>query len=143
MGQASDIVTCTKPDAERDESLDTYEAHPEQDYATALALVTPAEIASPDETDAVMESAPEVLREQIEQTRAEMTETLDAIKTKLDPHLLMEEAKDKARAVTKEKATQALHFAKSHPVPVGIAGAVLSWLCVRAWSKRRHRNVAS
>jgi Uncharacterized conserved protein len=59
-----------------------------------------AQTSGEDEFDPEIESA----RLAIEETRAEMTETVDAIKERLSPHRLMEEAKDAA----KEKAQEAL-----------------------------------
>jgi len=44
-----------------------------------------------------------VTRDQIEQTRAEMSETIDAIQERLDPQLLVEQAKDAARDAALEK----------------------------------------
>jgi hypothetical protein len=95
---------------------------------------------------------PESLRAQIEQTRSEMSETIEAIKTKLDPHVLMEEAVDKAKDTAhnvaaearnrvKKVGTRAVGIAKRNPVPVALGGAVLGWVLLRAWNKRRHRNV--
>jgi preprotein translocase subunit SecF len=48
-------------------------------------------------------------REHIRKTRDEMSETIDAIKTKLSPHTLVEEAKDKVREAATEKLQQAEH----------------------------------
>jgi hypothetical protein len=44
-----------------------------------------------------------VTRDQIEQTRAEMSETIDAIQERLDPQLLVDQAKDAARDAALEK----------------------------------------
>ncbi len=44
-----------------------------------------------------------VTRDQIEQTRAEMSETIDAIQQRLDPQLLVDQAKDAARDAALEK----------------------------------------
>lgn len=44
-----------------------------------------------------------VTREQIEQTRAEMSETIDAIQQRLDPQLLVDQAKDAARDAALDK----------------------------------------
>jgi HEAT repeat protein len=142
MGQASDVMTWTKPDTEIEKSADTPEARSEKAREIALALEETTELALAETREPeAMSDDPDVLRDQIEQTRSEMTETLSAIQSKLAPHLLVDEAKDKVREVTREKTTQVLAFAKRNPIPVGIGGAVLGWLVVRAWSKRRNRTV--
>jgi ATP-dependent Clp protease ATP-binding subunit ClpA len=46
-------------------------------------------------------------REHIRQTRDKMSDTIDAIKTKLSPHTLVEEAKDTVREAAAEKLQQA------------------------------------
>ncbi len=56
-------------------------------------------------TDATMEI--DVTRTQIEQTRADMSETLDAIKEKLNPQALMSQAKDTVTSVTSDAMQQA------------------------------------
>jgi len=51
-------------------------------------------------------------RGQIEQTRAEMSETIDALQDKLSPEHLKEQAKESVRAATVGKATEALSTAR-------------------------------
>jgi len=51
-------------------------------------------------------------RSQIEQTRAEMSGTIDAIKDKLSPQHLMQQAKETVREATVEKAHQVVEGAK-------------------------------
>jgi len=60
----------------------------------------------PIESDEVVETA--TAREEIEQTRADMSSTLDAIQEKLDPEALSEQAKD----TTREVADHAIREAK-------------------------------
>jgi hypothetical protein len=57
--------------------------------------------------DASASDAPEDVREDIEQTRAEMSETLDAIQDRLDPEALTEQAKDRAQEVAEHAIEQA------------------------------------
>jgi ElaB/YqjD/DUF883 family membrane-anchored ribosome-binding protein len=52
------------------------------------------------------------VREEIEQTRAEMSETLDAIQDRLDPETLTENAKDRAQEVAEHAIEQAKEAAK-------------------------------
>lgn len=77
----------------------------------------PAEIvvATPVETSEVeipiRMDDPDVKHVEIEYTRAEMADTLDALKEKLNPHRLMEEAKETAREATVGKAEHAFNGA--------------------------------
>lgn len=73
-----------------------------------------AEPAGPDTEKNHYQSTDEVeaARADIDQTRANIGETLDAIKDKLDPHALMEEAKDRATEAASnvmEKAKDTVH----------------------------------
>jgi len=95
-------------------------------------------------------------REQIEQTRAQMSETIDAIQQKLSPTNMVEQAKDTVRDATIGKAQDMVSNVsdtaveavtnvgdtargmgsgfvdtiKQNPVPAALAGLGLSWLFV-------------
>jgi hypothetical protein len=56
--------------------------------------------ASRHDDDEDLDSSTAAAREEIEQTRAEMTSTIDAIQDRLDPEVLSEQAKDTAHDVT-------------------------------------------
>jgi Protein of unknown function (DUF3618) len=58
-----------------------------------------------DDPEEAQETA--VVREEIEQTRAEMSETIDAIQSRLDPEVLTEQAKDTAQEVADRAIQQA------------------------------------
>lgn len=58
-----------------------------------------------DDSEETAETA--VVREEIEQTRAEMSETIDAIQSRLDPEVLTEQAKDTAQEVADRAIQQA------------------------------------
>lgn len=64
----------------------------------------------------------EVTRVEIEQTRAELGDTLDAIKEKLNPQVLMEQAKDTVREATIGRAQDAVGQAVDN-VKETVAGA--------------------
>lgn len=65
------------------------------------------------ETDAELAAAPaddpEQIRMQIEQTRDEMSETIDAIQERLNPRNLVEQAKDSVREATVGKVKEMAH----------------------------------
>ena len=64
-----------------------------------------ADAAAADDPDATPETA--ALREDIEQTRTEMSGTIDAIQDRLDPEVLSEQAKDTAQEVADRAIAQA------------------------------------
>ena len=97
---------------------------------------------------------PEEIRAEIEQTRAQMSQTIDAIQEKLSPDHLKEQVKeatvgkvqqaahsvgDKAKAAgsdIQEKAAPVMTYVKRHPLPVaGVLALGLGWLIFR---KFRH-----
>jgi len=108
-------------------------------------------------------------RGQIEQTRAEMSETIDAIQDKLSPEHLKEQAKESVRAATVGKATEVLSTArrkgaeaatnmrstakgagsaagqtvKENPFPLAVAGITLLGLVIgmQMIRARRQRSV--
>jgi len=67
-----------------------------------------------DPTDELEDADDEIIvtRVQIEQTRAEMSDTIDAIKEKLSPPHLIQEAKDTVRETTANMAHEAMDKAK-------------------------------
>ena len=95
MGQRADEIEGTT-----DETEDT------------LVLITPvgsSAVASPPAQDNAEDV--ETARAQIEETRAEMSETVDAIKEKLSPAHLVQEAKETVREATIGRAEEAVSHA--------------------------------
>jgi Protein of unknown function (DUF3618) len=79
----------------------------------------------------------EATRAQIELTRAEMTETVDALQDKLDPQRLKERARDTARST----GSDLLGNVGQNPVPVAVAGGLLlAMLLVGRLLRRRDKN---
>ena len=78
----------------------------------------------------------EVTRIEIERTRADMTETVDAIQERLNPQNLKEQAKDKVKEATVGKAQQAgsgiVDTVKANPLPAALTGIGLGWLFMSA-----------
>ena len=101
----------------------------------------------------------EQLRQQIKATRADMSETIDAIQERLSPSNLMTQAKAtvkeaaigrarhlayRARMVADDLVEQsadtrerAVRMAKANPVSAAVAGVAAGWLLVRALKSHR------
>jgi len=104
--------------------------------------------------DSDEEARTEEIRTDIEQTRAELSETIDAIQEKLAPDTLKEQAKEVVRDATVGRAEQALGEAqetvreagtgimdmiKQNPIPVAMMGLGLGWL----WFNRQRQSSES
>jgi len=86
---------------------------PDQVGGPATAPEEPADRASANDTGAGLETAaaedPDQIRIQIEQTRDEMSETIDAIQERLNPRNLVAQAKDSVREATVGKVKEMAH----------------------------------
>lgn len=82
------------------------------------------------------------IREEIERTRAEMSETIEEIQERLSPEHLIQQAKDsvqeaaagKMRNVvekTRETVNTAADYVRDHPVQVALLAAGVTWLMTR------------
>ncbi|HEX6711337.1 MAG TPA: DUF3618 domain-containing protein [Rubrobacter sp.] len=100
------------------------------------------ESSTPDEKEEMKRRAQsddevEAARANVELTRAEMTDTVEALQEKLDPETLKEEAKGTAS----DAGTRVVETAKQNPtVPVAVAGGLLGLLLVRRWLRGRGRR---
>ncbi|MBZ0154694.1 MAG: DUF3618 domain-containing protein [Alphaproteobacteria bacterium] len=89
---------------------------------------------------------PEDIRADIEQTRADMTETVDAIQEKLSPEHIKEQVRSKFREATVGRAQDMAHRAghrtkeigstiidtiRQNPIPAAMVGVGLSWLLIK------------
>lgn len=70
-------------------------------------------------------------RIEIERTRADMGETVDAIQQRLSPENVKEQAKTQAKQGARDAGSGLVETIKQNPVPVAMIGAGLGWL---AWS---------
>ena len=92
---------------------------------------------------------PEEIREEIEQTRLEMSETIDALQERLNPDHVKEQAIGAVRAATIGRAEEALGGAgqsvkgtssrmidsvKQNPIPAAMIGIGVGWLIMRSRS---------
>lgn len=103
------------------------------------------------EVDEIEVDEVEVTRIEIERTRADMSETVDAIQERLNPENLKEQAKDRIQEVAVEVRDQAkdkvreatvgtaqdvgsgvVGIIRNNPVPAALAGAGLGWLLVNS-----------
>lgn len=89
----------------------------------------------------------QAIREDIEQTRAEMSQTIDAIQERLNPQHVVEQVKDTVREATVGKVEDMvsnvtdtarntgsgiMDTIKSNPIPAALAGATLGWLFLKS-----------
>jgi ElaB/YqjD/DUF883 family membrane-anchored ribosome-binding protein len=96
------------------------------------------EAASP---DAALADAPvggeevdevEANRAEIERTRADMSETVDAIQNKLSPQNIKEQAKEQAKDTAKGAGSTIMETIRENPLPAVLTGIGLGWLFVSA-----------
>jgi hypothetical protein len=78
----------------------------------------------------------EATRAEIERTRADMSETVDAIQERLSPESLKEQAKDRVKEATVGKAQDAgsgiVDTIRANPLPAALTGIGLGWLIMNA-----------
>lgn len=106
----------------------------------------PTEQPSPAEMEELRQRAQsddevEATRAQIELTRAEMTETVDALQDRLDPQRLKERAKVQARDTVRSTGSEIFETVKQNPVPAAIAGGLLGLLLLRRLRSRRRDTI--
>jgi Protein of unknown function (DUF3618) len=108
--------------------------------------VAQGENPTPDEKEelrrkAQSEDEVEAARANVELTRAEMTDTVDALQEKLDPEALKEEAKTRAKDTARDTGTRVVETAKQKPtVPIAVAGGLLGLLFLRRLLRGRGRS---
>ena len=89
---------------------------------------------------------PEMIRADIEQTRADMSDTINAIQERLNPQALIDKAKDSVHEATigrveqmvttvtdnaKDTGNSLIQMAKDNPIPAALIGLGLGWLFTR------------
>jgi ElaB/YqjD/DUF883 family membrane-anchored ribosome-binding protein len=88
--------------------------------------------------------------DEIERTRADMSETVDAIQERLNPQNLKEQAKDRVKEATVGRAREArsgiVDTVRANPLPAALTGIGLGWLFMNARkqssSRPSYRDVA-
>ena len=81
-------------------------------------------------------------RAEIERTRADMSETVDALQQRLSPQNLKEQAKVQAKETARETGSSFVDRIKQNPVPAAMVGIGLGWLLTsgREESSGRQRS---
>lgn len=74
---------------------------------------------------------PNEIEKEIRETRAEMSETLDAIGARFQPDYIKEQAKDALRSTARDAGTTMLDTIKANPIPSLIAGLSIGWLIAK------------
>ena len=74
----------------------------------------------------------EVSRVEIERTRADMSETVDAIQNKVSPRNLKEQAKEQAKDTARGTGSTIMQAIRENPMPAALTGLGLGWLFVSA-----------
>lgn len=82
---------------------------------------------------------PVEIERDIDHTRAEMSETLDAIGARFQPDYIKEQAKDAIRSTARDAGTTMLDTIKDNPVPAIIAGLSIGWLVAKGGESERDR----
>lgn len=100
---------------------------------------------------AVIGNDPQVIRAQIEKTRAQMGHTLDEIQVRLSPEYIKQQAQESIREATVEKVekmaqtanrkvnnwrSNAVQTVKDNPVPAAMVGIGLGWLLLSDHNNR-------
>jgi ElaB/YqjD/DUF883 family membrane-anchored ribosome-binding protein len=107
---------------------------------------------------------PAQIRADIEQTRADMAETIDAIQDRISPQRVFEQAKETVRDATvgkvkdmanaasntaselvddvQDRARQAVGYVRENPLPAALIGAGIAWFVAQARSHNRPRPFA-
>jgi hypothetical protein len=80
-------------------------------------------------------------RADVEQARAEMTETVDALQEKLEPQKLEEQARARVTDAARARGQQLLEAVRRNPLPVAVVGGVLGLLLARRLSRRGSSEV--
>jgi ElaB/YqjD/DUF883 family membrane-anchored ribosome-binding protein len=82
---------------------------------------------------------PADIERDIDHTRAEMSETLDAIGARFEPDYIKEQAKDALRSTARDAGSSMLDTVRDNPVPAIIAGLSIGWLVAKGGESERDR----
>jgi ElaB/YqjD/DUF883 family membrane-anchored ribosome-binding protein len=125
-------------DGESERDVDRADAREEIDLEPPPPPFNP-ETASP---DPVLTGAPgggaeeidevQANRAEIERTRADMSETVDAIQNKLSPQNIKEQAKEQAKDTAKGAGSTIMETIRENPLPAALTGIGLGWLFISA-----------
>ena len=77
---------------------------------------------------------PADIQRDIQHTRAEMTETVDAITARFEPEYLKEQAKDVVRSTARDAGSSMIDTIKDNPVPALLTAVGIGWLLTQGAS---------
>ena len=88
------------------------------------------------------------IRSQIEDTRAEMSDTIDAIQSRLSPKRVLADAKDTVTEATVERVKRLTNVSRGevwqriqdNPLPIALLATAAAGLFVRSFTNRRGRR---
>lgn len=91
------------------------------------------------------------IRQQIAQTRAEMTATIEQLETRLDPEVLKEQAKTaaydatigKAKTMVSRTSNGIVDTIKANPVPLALTALGIGWFIVNARAPQAQQRVVN
>jgi hypothetical protein len=142
------------------EEITGRESSPSPDVAAGMAAPTSASQVSPSPSAHDSDRRTREIRAEIEQTREEMSETIEAIQERIRPRTLVADAAEHVRHTAKEKVTSMAHMAGRHAqdmmqraegsgggqqaIPIALIGLGTAWMLLsRGRSERRHAAHAS
>lgn len=143
-----DAQLAARAESSRDSTLDTTH-RATSDAAIGAAMGAASTSGTVDESDTSETSDdPDQIRDGIESTRAEMSQTIDEIQERLSPQRLAQQATDAVRDATIGRAGQMMSDARDtaqnagqslwttireNPIPAALAGLGLGWLLYKTW----------
>jgi hypothetical protein len=77
---------------------------------------------------------PADIQQDIQHTRAEMTETVDAITARFEPEYLKEQAKDVVRSTARDAGSSMIDTIRDNPLPAVLTAVGLGWLLTQGGS---------
>jgi hypothetical protein len=89
-----------------------------------------------DERDDHSERGTDVIRAEIDRTRAEMDHTVEALQARLDPQAMVRQCLESLRENAGEVAQRGLTIIKANPIPAALIGIGAAWLIVDLTRKK-------
>ena len=91
----------------------------------------------PDRLDGDDAPDPAQIERDIERTRADMTETIDALGARFQPSYLKEQAQEAIVDTARTAGTSMMDTIKDNPIPAAMAGLSIAWLFANRSSGHR------
>ena len=148
-GRGDDRLTGRVPSGPVAANTDTTGTRPRPRSAgTGARSTRPQDSTSSASTDASADARTREIREDIEETREELSETVNAIQERLRPGNIAANAAENVKQVAREKArdvaeSEPVQYARANPIPtamVGIGIAGLAWLAMAGRERSSYRT---